>query len=68
MVKRQLSLPRIVVFMSIRVVDYPRLEDEDKLVINKLRAVPGFYAMKYRIGYREAVDVSRSYQLSASGS
>lgn len=58
MVQRQMTLPRVVVILAIRIVDVPRLDEEDKILINKLRSMEGFYVMKLRLGYRQDVDVS----------
>ena len=41
MVRRQLVLPRIVVFLAIRIVDVPRLDEEDTILINKFRSLEG---------------------------
>ncbi|MBW0500804.1 hypothetical protein O181_040519 [Austropuccinia psidii MF-1] len=57
LLKHQPALPRVVVFLTIRVVGVPHLQEEDKYLIDKLRTLAGFYLMTYRIGYREPLDL-----------
>ncbi|PLW29251.1 hypothetical protein PCANC_15749 [Puccinia coronata f. sp. avenae] len=57
LLRHQPALPRVVVFLSIRVVDVPHLQEEDKYLIDKLRTLSGFYLMTYRVGYRDSLDV-----------
>ena len=57
LLRHQPALPRVVVFLSIRVVGVPHLQEEDKYLIDKLRTLSGFYLMTYRVGYRDPLDV-----------
>ncbi|CAH7687488.1 potassium transporter-domain-containing protein [Phakopsora pachyrhizi] len=57
LLRHQPSIPRVVVFLSIRVVGVPHLQEEDKFLIDKLRTVTGFYLMTYRVGYRDSLDL-----------
>ncbi|KAI7957517.1 hypothetical protein MJO28_004612 [Puccinia striiformis f. sp. tritici] len=57
LVRHQPALPRVVVFLSIRVVGVPHLQEEDKYLIDKLRTLSGFYLMTYRVGYRDPLDL-----------
>ncbi|EFP81578.2 uncharacterized protein PGTG_07827 [Puccinia graminis f. sp. tritici CRL 75-36-700-3] len=57
LLRHQPALPRVVVFLSIRVVSVPHLQEEDKYLIDKLRTLSGFYLMTYRVGYRDPLDL-----------
>lgn len=57
LLKHQPALPRVIVFLSIRVVGVPHLEDEDKYLIDKLRSLEGFYLMTLRLGYKDPLDL-----------
>ncbi|OAV89538.1 hypothetical protein, variant [Puccinia triticina 1-1 BBBD Race 1] len=57
LLRHQPALPRVVVFLSIRVVGVPHLQEEDKYLIDKLRTLSGFYLMTYRVGYRDPLDL-----------
>lgn len=45
LVQQSLSLPRVVIFLSIRVVGAPHLMEEDKYLVDKVRTLEGFYVM-----------------------
>ncbi|KAG0142024.1 hypothetical protein CROQUDRAFT_663100 [Cronartium quercuum f. sp. fusiforme G11] len=52
LLKHQPALPKVIVFLSIRVVDVPHLLEEDKYLINKLRTLDAL-----RVGYRDPLDL-----------
>ncbi|KZO92922.1 potassium transporter [Calocera viscosa TUFC12733] len=52
------ALPRIVVFLSIKILPVARLpEHEERYLITKVRTLNGFYGITYQIGFREDFDV-----------
>ncbi|KZT56800.1 potassium transporter [Calocera cornea HHB12733] len=52
------ALPRIVVFLSIKLLPVARLpEHEERYLITKVRTLKGFYGVTYQIGFREDFDV-----------
>jgi len=53
------ALPRIVVFLSIKILPVGRLPaDEERYVITKVRTLKGFYGVTYQIGFREDFNVT----------
>ncbi|KAF9517117.1 hypothetical protein BS47DRAFT_1436128 [Hydnum rufescens UP504] len=46
------ALPRIVVFLSVRVVPIAYVNREDAYNVTKVRSIPGFYGVLYRTGFR----------------
>ncbi|GAA98272.1 uncharacterized protein L969DRAFT_341840 [Mixia osmundae IAM 14324] len=55
-------LPRVCVFLAIKTVNVPHLQEEDKYMVDKLRAIDGLYVMRYRLGYRDKVDLRNMVQ------
>ncbi|EJU00469.1 potassium transporter [Dacryopinax primogenitus] len=52
------ALPRVVVFLSIKVLPIGHLPvDEERYVITKVRSLKGFYGVTYQIGFREDFNV-----------
>jgi len=51
------ALPRIVIFLSIRVLPVARVPSEERYVVDKVRSVSGFYGVTYFIGFRDKFDV-----------
>ncbi|KAF9510974.1 hypothetical protein BS47DRAFT_1347297 [Hydnum rufescens UP504] len=47
------ALPRVVIFLSVRVLPLPYVRPEDNYVVTKVRSIPGFYGVVYRVGYRD---------------
>ncbi|KAH9824989.1 potassium transporter-domain-containing protein [Melampsora americana] len=52
LLKHQPALPRVIVFLSIRVVGVPHLQEEDKYLIDKLRSLEAL-----RLGYKDDLDL-----------
>jgi len=53
------ALPRVVVFLSIKILPVGRLPaDEERYVITKVRTLKGFYGVTYQIGFREDFNVT----------
>ncbi|KAF8799021.1 potassium transporter, partial [Phlegmacium glaucopus] len=51
------ALPRVVVFLSVCIVPFPRVPVDERYVVTKVRTVEGFYGATYYIGFRDEFDV-----------
>ncbi|KAF8519080.1 potassium transporter [Gautieria morchelliformis] len=51
------ALPRIVVFLSVRIMNVSRISQENRFVVDKVRSMDGFYGVTYQIGYKDDFDV-----------
>jgi len=51
------SVPRIVIFLSVRVVPINRVPAEDRYRVTKVRSIPGFYGVTYMKGFRDKFNV-----------
>jgi KUP system potassium uptake protein len=51
------ALPRIVIFLSIRVLPVARVSSEERYAVDKVRSVSGFYGVTYFIGFRDKFDI-----------
>ncbi|KAL7409758.1 potassium transporter [Mrakia frigida] len=51
--RRWPSLPRVVIFLSTRVVGLAHVEEEDRYLISKVRSLEGFYGVTVRLGFRD---------------
>lgn len=51
------ALPRVVIFLSVRVIPVARVPPEDRYVVNKVRSLDGFYGVTYQLGFRDDFDV-----------
>lgn len=47
------ALPRVVVFLSVRIMPIAHVEKEEQYRINKVRSLPGFYGATYMKGFRD---------------
>jgi len=52
-IKHLPALPRVVIFLSVRVVPVAYLSQEDAYSITRVRSIPGFYGVVYRVGFRD---------------
>ncbi|KAG6828165.1 hypothetical protein H0H92_008933 [Tricholoma furcatifolium] len=52
------ALPRVVIFLSVCVVNVARVPAKDRYVVSKVRSVEGFYGVTYYIGFRDNFDVA----------
>ncbi|KAF8584646.1 potassium transporter [Ramaria rubella] len=55
--KQYPALPRIVVFLSVRIMTVAKVPVEDRFIVNKVRSPEGFYGVTYQLGYRQDFDV-----------
>jgi len=51
------SVPRIVIFLSVRVIPVARIPSEDRYQVTKVRSVPGFYGVTYVKGFRDKFNI-----------
>ncbi|KAG8798547.1 hypothetical protein FRC16_007060 [Serendipita sp. 398] len=51
------ALPRVVVFLSVRIMPIAHVEKEDQYRVTKVRSLPGFYGATYMKGYRDKFNV-----------
>lgn len=52
-IKHLPALPRVVIFLSVRVVPVAYLSQEDAYSVTRVRSIPGFYGVVYRVGFRD---------------
>jgi len=52
------SLPRVVIFLSTRVIPIARVAVEERYQVTKVRTVPGFYGVTYCLGFRDDFEVN----------
>ncbi|KAH8091723.1 potassium transporter [Cristinia sonorae] len=51
------ALPRVVIFLSVRVLPIAYVDPEERYIVNKVRTIEGFYGVTYHIGFRDTFDV-----------
>ncbi|KAH9941946.1 potassium transporter [Amylocystis lapponica] len=51
------SLPRVVVFLAVRVLPTAHVDPHDRYVVTKVRSIQGFYGVAYHLGFRDDFDV-----------
>ncbi|PVG00638.1 potassium transporter [Serendipita vermifera] len=51
------ALPRVVVFLSVRIMPIAHVEKENRYRITKVRSLPGFYGATYMKGFRDDFNV-----------
>ncbi|EIN06328.1 potassium transporter [Punctularia strigosozonata HHB-11173 SS5] len=51
------ALPRVVIFLSVRMRPIAHVHPNDKYIVTKVYAVEGFYAVTYALGFREDFEV-----------
>ncbi|KAG8832168.1 hypothetical protein FRC17_001875, partial [Serendipita sp. 399] len=51
------ALPRVVIFLSVRIMPIAHVEKEDQYRVTKVRSLPGFYGATYMKGYRDKFNV-----------
>ncbi|KAF8520592.1 potassium transporter [Hysterangium stoloniferum] len=51
------ALPRVVIFLSIRVLSVARVNPDERFIVDKVRSLDGFYGVTYQRGFKEEVDV-----------
>ncbi|KAG5653615.1 hypothetical protein H0H81_011987, partial [Sphagnurus paluster] len=51
------GLPRVVIFLSVCIVPVPRVPEDDRYVVKKVRTIEGFYGVTYYVGFRDIFDV-----------
>ncbi|KZP18771.1 potassium transporter, partial [Athelia psychrophila] len=54
------ALPRVVIFLSTRVLPVARVPVEERYVVDKVRSVDGFYGVTYFVGFRDSFAVQIS--------
>ncbi|GJE91288.1 potassium transporter [Phanerochaete sordida] len=51
------ALPRIVIFLSVSVLNVPRLPASERYSVTRVRSIEGFYGVTYALGFRDDFDV-----------
>ncbi|THH10121.1 hypothetical protein EW145_g1548 [Phellinidium pouzarii] len=51
------ALPRVVIFLSVRVIPTARVGLEDRYQVTKVRSLRGFYGVTYCLGFRDEFEV-----------
>ncbi|KAL4246799.1 Potassium transporter [Abortiporus biennis] len=51
------ALPRVVIFLSVRVLPTPRIPSHERYAVSKVRTIQGFYGVTYHLGFRDDFDV-----------
>ncbi|KAM6494400.1 Potassium transporter [Amanita muscaria] len=52
------ALPSVVIFLSVCVVPLPRVSEEDRYVVRKVRSLEGIYGVTYYRGFREEFHIN----------
>ncbi|KAF8737866.1 potassium transporter, partial [Rhizoctonia solani] len=52
------ALPRVVIFLSVRIMPTARVPAEDRYVVTRVRSLPGFYGVTYFKGFRDDFQVN----------
>ncbi|KIY45499.1 potassium transporter [Fistulina hepatica ATCC 64428] len=47
------ALPRVVVFLSVYILPIARVPPSERYIVDKTRAVEGFYSATYQVGFRD---------------
>lgn len=51
------ALPRLVIFLSVRVCHVPHVPAAERYVVTRVRSIEGFYGVTYCLGFRDDFDV-----------
>ncbi|KLO10263.1 potassium transporter [Schizopora paradoxa] len=51
------SLPRVVIFLSVHVINVARVPVDERYQVTKVRSVPGFNGVTYCLGFRDDFEV-----------
>ncbi|KAH9941952.1 potassium transporter [Amylocystis lapponica] len=51
------SLPRVVIFLAVRVLPTARVAPEDRYAVTKVRSIQGFYGVTYYLGFRDDFNI-----------
>ncbi|KAG8720565.1 hypothetical protein FRC08_018842 [Ceratobasidium sp. 394] len=51
------ALPRVVIFLSVRIMPTARVPPEDRYVVSRVRSLPGFFGVTYFKGFRDDFQV-----------
>ncbi|KAG8750690.1 hypothetical protein FRC12_012763 [Ceratobasidium sp. 428] len=51
------ALPRVVIFLSVRIMPTARVAPEDRYVVSRVRSLPGFFGVTYFKGFRDDFQV-----------
>ncbi|KAF8521952.1 potassium transporter-domain-containing protein [Hysterangium stoloniferum] len=51
------ALPRVVIFLSIRILSIAHVNPENRFVVDKVRSIDGFYGVTYQLGFKDEFDV-----------
>ncbi|QRV99501.1 high affinity potassium transporter [Ceratobasidium sp. AG-Ba] len=51
------ALPRVVIFLSVRVMPTARVAPEDRYIVSRVRSLPGFFGVTYFKGFRDDFQV-----------
>ncbi|CUA70967.1 High affinity potassium transporter [Schwanniomyces occidentalis] [Rhizoctonia solani] len=52
------ALPRVVIFLSVRIMPTGRVAPEDRYIVSRVRSLPGFYGITYFKGFRDDFQVN----------
>ncbi|CAE6432002.1 unnamed protein product [Rhizoctonia solani] len=52
------ALPRVVIFLSVRIMPTGRVAPEDRYIVTRVRTLPGFYGVTYFKGFRDDFQVN----------
>ncbi|KIP04939.1 hypothetical protein PHLGIDRAFT_92762 [Phlebiopsis gigantea 11061_1 CR5-6] len=55
--RRWPALPRLVIFLSVRVLPVPRIPPSNRYFVTRVRSIEGFYGVTYCLGFRDDFDV-----------
>ncbi|KAG8965644.1 hypothetical protein FRC03_000339 [Tulasnella sp. 419] len=51
------ALPRVTIFLSVRIVNVPRVHIQQRYTVTKVRSLEGFYGVTYALGFRDKFNV-----------
>ncbi|KAG9102566.1 hypothetical protein FRC06_001760 [Ceratobasidium sp. 370] len=51
------ALPRVVIFLSVRIMPTARVAPEDRYIVSRVRSLPGFFGVTYFKGFRDDFQV-----------
>ncbi|KAF8318169.1 potassium transporter [Clavulina sp. PMI_390] len=52
-VKHMPALPRLVIFLSVKLIPLAHVGEEDRYIITRVRSIKGFYGVTYCVGFRD---------------
>lgn len=52
-IKQMPALPRLVIFLSVKLMPIAHVDPEDRFFVTKVRSIRGFYGVTYHIGFRD---------------